>query len=449
MLINGNNGPFATAAPTFLTTTINPGLIALISYFYHCNNPTKQFYFLFSFRYLRLVVNLIGFWVYKPTPVPSDPILTSRDVTVIVPTVDPSNVDFAECIRSLAANHPASIIIVTAGGYQNFAEASTYQDLLPHSTITVLASDQANKRNQVVQGLTRANTPITVLCDDHVFWPPSFLRSLLAPFETLSIGAVGTSKRVRRAPGPPGTFSWRSFWNLMAILYLERNNFIMRATNAIDGGVSTISGRTAAYRTSILRNPAFINSFLNEYTFFGFAGPLNADDDKFLTRWVVDKGWGIKMQCTEDATIETTLGTYPKFLAQCVRWARTSWRSNTVSIFVEGNVWRRYPWCVYAIYITSFINFALFYDAAMGMSLYHALDTAGAKKAWILVLVAWILVTKMVKVMPYFWKEPKDLVLVPGYIVFGYAHSFIKLYALLTFWDISWAGRKGLGRKVE
>lgn len=48
------------------------------------------------------------------------------------------------------------------------------------------------------------------------------------------------------------------------------------------------------------------------------------------------------------------IGHVPKFLAQRVRWARKSWRSNTVSVFVEGIVWRRYPWCGYAIYLTLF-----------------------------------------------------------------------------------------------
>ena len=45
---------------------------------------------------------------------------------------------------------------------------------------------------------------------------------------------------------------------------------------------------------------------------------------------------------------------------------------------------------------------------------------------------------------PYFWEYPQDLILLPGYILFGYFHSLIKLYALATVWNISWAGREGL-----
>lgn len=65
---------------------------------------------------MRLVV---AFWRYKPYPVPKVPSHTSKDVTVIVPTVKPYGEDFEECIRSIAHNHPAEILVVTAG-VENF-----------------------------------------------------------------------------------------------------------------------------------------------------------------------------------------------------------------------------------------------------------------------------------------------------------------------------------------
>ena len=49
------------------------------------------------------------------------------------------------------------------------------------------------------------------------------------------------------------------------------------------------------------------------------------------------------------------------------------------------------------------------------------------------------------KVAPYFAAHPNDLVLLPGYILFGWFHSLIKLYALFTLWDIVWGGRHKLG----
>ena len=31
--------------------------------------------------------------------------------------------------------------------------------------------------------------------------------------------------------------------------------------------------------------------------------------------------------------------------------------------------------------------------------------------------------------------------LLPGYILFGYFHSVIKVWALLTFWNVKWGSR--------
>lgn len=47
----------------------------------------------------------------------------------------------------------------------------------------------------------------------------------------------------------------------------------------------------------------------------------------------------------------------------------------------------------------------------------------------------------MVKVVDYFRRHPQDVVLFPVYLLFGYFHSLIKIWALLTFWDCAWSGR--------
>lgn len=123
----------------------------------------------------------------------------------------------------------------------------------------------------------------------------------------------------------------------MGILYLERHNFEICATNALDGGVFVLSGRTAAYRTAILKDSGFMRYFLGEYSWFGTIGPMNVDDDNCITRWLVKQGWKIKIQSLkgkkeDEARIETTLGEWPRFIKQCVRWSRTTWRSNAKSL---------------------------------------------------------------------------------------------------------------------
>ncbi|PLB34918.1 glycosyltransferase family 2 protein [Aspergillus candidus] len=395
---------------------------------------------LFIFRYLRLIVHIFSFWyLYKPTPVPSSPTLHPSDCTVILPTVDPENRDFKECINSCLDNRPGAIIIVTVGHKLTTLTKriiAPIQARYPNTTISVQTTKHANKRLQVAHGVQAANTAITVLLDDHVFWPsPKFLPTILAPFEDPSVGIVGTNKRVRRTETG---FNFRSFWNMLGAIYLERHNFEIRATNGVDGGVFVVSGRTSAHRTKIIKSFAFLTGFTNERFFFGQFGPLNADDDNYITRWNVSHGYKVKIQYCPDALIETTLGTYPTFLSQCLRWVRTTWRSNSCSLFTDRTVWYRQPWCVYAVYLTSFVNFALFYDAALAYILYRS--PLGSVRNLTL-LAMWIFCTKMVKLTPYFLREPQDLIMLPGYFLFAYFHSLIKLYAGLTFWVTAWGSR--------
>lgn len=292
-------------------------------------------------------------------------------------------------------------------------------------------------------------TEITVLCDDHVFWPRGYLPHVLAPFEDRNIGAVGTCKRVRRTNQG---FSSADFWNFIGALYLERHNFDCAATSHIDGGVFVISGRTSAHRTEILRAPEFIYGFLHEYCFFGLVGPLHVDDDNFITRWMVKHGWKIAFQHAPGACMETTLGEYPKFLVQCLRWVRTTWRSNCTSLFIDRTVWRTQPWCVYAVYFSSFLNFALFYDCALFSTVWLATNQTGEKfietRTAMILLGLWIFCSKIVKPFPLFWRNPRDLTYLPGYLLFGYYHSLIKLYALCTFYVTAWGSRPGVDRPL-
>ena len=175
--------------------------------------------------------------------------------------------------------------------------------------------------------------------------------------------------------------------------------------------------------------------------------------DNFITRWMVNHDWKIKIQYSDDARILTTLGTYPKFLSQCLRWSRTTWRSNAVSLFKDGTVWRTQPWSVYAIHLSSFINFALFYDGALFYTLWFArehpvIQNIGPRSA-LKYLGLWIFCSKLVKPFPHFWRNPGDLIYLPGYILFGYYHSFIKLYALMTFGVTTWGTRPGVDGKLE
>lgn len=318
------------------------------------------------------------------------------------------------------------------------------RDEFPTVDIYVHSIDVSNKRTQIDAVIPLIRTKLTSMVDATVFWGPRFLLSALAPLEDPAVWLVCTNKRVQRdhSKGFLG-----GFWNFIGCLYLEWHNFEIRAQNNISGEVFVISGRTNILRTGIIQDPAFRQAYVNERFFLGLFGPLAADDDNFIVRWILRAGAKIKFQYDDDAArIEIDpIGEYPRFFSQCLRWARITWRSNPAALKIP-HVWLQQPYSVYSIYIASFSNFALFFDPLLVYLFCQTWHISAAGDDWekalgLGALVAWIISTKMVKLVTYFWREPMDLIFFPGYIAFAYYHSWIKFKAMITFWDVAWSGR--------
>lgn len=282
------------------------------------------FLLLFAFRYARFIVHAVtGIFLYKPA-VSARPRYTSRNVAVIIPTVAPNTAAFLACCLSVLANEPHTLIIATVGKkllqeVNDIIKTNNLETRFPHTQFLVVKTSQANKRKQVVlatEHLDRHLTPVTVCVDDHVYWQPTFLTSLLPAFDDPKVGLVGTNKRVIR--DTKGGL-WASYVNFIACLYLERHNFQIRSEGYLDGSVFVVSGRTAATRTEILQNRHFRRGYQDEMFFFGRMGPLNPDDDNYGTRWVLRNGWKIRIQQTRECQVVTPLGDPAKFFGQVLR----------------------------------------------------------------------------------------------------------------------------------
>lgn len=280
-------------------------------------------------RYTRLLLNIVSAWTCKPILPARKPSLTSKDVTVVIPTLG-ENKEFAACVKSINACNPAAIIVVTPE--KNLNRVRGILEKLSLGNISVLGAKKANKRLQMVQGLKESKSAITIFADDDVFWGTSFITHLLAPFEDRQVGAVGGFTSSSKT-------SNLNVWEFLGTAYLERWNFEIAATSHMDGGLSCLSGRTAAFRTKIVQDPAFIADFIGE-KWIGCISLLSADDDNCMTRWLVNKGWKIAIQTAEEARLTTHVEADSAFLGQCVRWCRTTWRSNFTAMFLDRVIWR-------------------------------------------------------------------------------------------------------------
>lgn len=381
------------------------------------------------------MINLWSFWTFKPIPIPAVPILTSNDVTVILPSLDGEGEELERTIASILKNEPKDLILVTID--ENLHKLQKTINETPagaQGRLRCMSVKQANKRRQMARAIPEVTTPITVFADDDVDWPRQTLNYILAPMEDAKIGGVVTCQRLRRAENP--TFSQR-IYNFLGALYLERRNFDCAATSHIDGGVPCLSGRTCAYRSEIIKDPAFTSGFTDEKWWFG-QYQLNADDDNFITRWLVNHDWEIYMQYHPDCEVQTTLEDNPKFLKQCLRWARSNWRSNLSSLFVERKIWHKQPWSTYAVHLTTLSPPAFVGDAVLWYFFYRATFAWTAEDRFLaaMLLLGWMSFSKFIKLVTHFVRYPVDVLLWPVSVLFGWFHGAIKLYALLTLSEV-------------
>ncbi|KAF2090720.1 glycosyltransferase family 2 protein, partial [Saccharata proteae CBS 121410] len=394
------------------------------------------FVVLFVYRYLRTFVNWLVWVCSEPFPLPAAPTYSPEDVTVICPTVNPSGEEFEECMRSVLAAGAHQVLVSVPNAEKKKLGKRVCKAISPK--IRVVQAHQANKRSQINAALPWVTTKMTAFIDDHVFWPKNFLVHSLAPAESPLVGAIGTEKSVHRLHKNQGF--WVDFANFIGCLYIERLNFECVSMSRIDGGVPLLPGPTQILRTEIVRTKHFMNEFESEHA-FRMVGPLNADDDNFVTRYIINHDWKIEVQSGPEATMEITLGEWPKINAQLLRWARTVWRSTFASLVVERKCYTRNPWTTYALHFASLTNFSLFWDFYLPYLLWEALSGSAWMSYAMVSLVAWIVFFKMVKVWAYFRRNPSDIVYIPLYFLFGWYHSWLKAKAMFTSYVTTWGSR--------
>ncbi|KAF2148192.1 glycosyltransferase family 2 protein [Myriangium duriaei CBS 260.36] len=390
------------------------------------------FFISFFVRYFRLLINALALVRFKPHALPFAPSFTLKDVTFVMPTTFSRPAETLECLQRVHDCGPAKLVIVTSD--DNVDSVQFACKLRGMSGVTVLGVPQLNKRRQMLKGLEHVGTEITFFIDDDVLYPSVDLpKHLLSCFEDPIVGAAGPRQRNRRTNKP-------NVWNFLGTSYLERRNFNTGATNYIDGGISTLSGRTQAIRTAILKNEEFYKYFCND-SFLG--RKLMVDDDKALTRFIYSRGWNIKLNFHKDCTIETTFEEGAKYFSQCIRWARGHWRGNLIVMAKEDYWYRKHLWTLYAVYLSQFQTPAFLMDGSLLVLLQAATtdleDTA--RVTVINLLVAWILFSKIVKLLPHLARHPQDCVFVPCGILFSYLHGFINVYALFTTHKTIWGSR--------
>lgn len=365
-------------------------------------------------RWFAWLGKRIPAWFYRPISNDYD-----TTATIVTPVYNEDPVLFRQAIDSWIANKPDAIIAVV-----DVSDTACMKIAYEYAELQVIETDVPGKRPALADGVDVTKTDIVVLVDSDVIWEPDVLQKLKMPFADPKIGGVGTRQHMVPSDGKRATV-----WERLADIYLDiRYEDEVPATTHWGRAVSCLSGRTAAYRTKLIRN--LREPFLNEY-FWGTK--CKSGDDKRYTCLILQAGYRTWNQL--DAHVYSTFKpTFRDFTKQRMRWSRNSFRSDLRALW-QGWVWR-YPYLGVILVDKTVAPFTLLIGPivfVLAIYLGH----------WALVgaLLVWWHVSRAVKILHHLRKKPKDWLILPLFILVTYYMSLVKAYALFTITEHKWLTR--------
>ncbi len=366
------------------------------------------------FRWGMWLVKRIPALFYRP--IRNDYTTTA---TLVTPVYQEDPVLFRKAIESWLANEPDRIIAVV-----DVTDTICMEIARAYPELDVIPIDIPGKRAALAAGVNLATTEIVVLVDSDVIWEPDVLEKIKMPFADPTIGGVGTRQNMYPTNGARPTV-----WERIADIYLDvRYSDEIPATALLGRAVSCLSGRTAAYRTTLLQS--LREPFLNE-TFLGV--PCLSGDDKRYTSLVLQCGYRTWYQL--NARVYSAFRpTFRGFQQQRIRWSRNSFRSDLRALW-QGWVWR-YPFLGIILVDKTIAPFTLLLGPIALLS-----GVILARWGFVAALLIWWLLSRTIKILPHLWRRPGDLLILPLYIAMTYYMSFVKIYALLTLKQHQWLTR--------
>jgi len=341
---------------------------------------------------------------------------------VVVPSYREDPEILGRCLTSWLAENPTEVVVVPD------LEDVEVIDMLRHRAaadprLVVVPFRHRGKRSALGVGIRRAKSEILVLADSDTFWVPGLLPAVLAPFRNANVGGVGTRQNAYR----PKTSVWRRTADWMIdVRYLD----YVRAQSR-SGAVACLSGRTVAYRRSVVM-PVLEHL---EHEFF-LGRRCIAGDDGRLTWLVLGSGYKTVYQSTARA-LSMFPDTCPAFLKQRLRWSRNSYRCYFTAMW-KGWLWRQPFICqlsVLQVTLTPLtMGFAMTYLAiwVLHPQLYIAI-----------IAIAWLLLGRAIRGISHLMERPSDIWLLPLVAIMTITVALpVKAYAFITMNTHGWLTRR-------
>jgi len=185
-----------------------------------------------------------GLWLYRvilsrrARPIVSN---FSASTSVIVPSFHEDPDILMRCLESWLAQDPTEIIIVL-----DVKDLEAYDRIraLEKPSVRPVLFRHAGKRSALGCGVRAARCDLLIFVDSDTSWEPGLLAAVQMPFEDPWVGGVGTQQNVYGRES--------SVWRRIAdwLVNLRYYDYVPAMGRA--GAVACLSGRTAAYRRSVV-----------------------------------------------------------------------------------------------------------------------------------------------------------------------------------------------------
>lgn len=389
---------------------------------------------------LYLPISIIGIWrwsywivrrtaakMYRPKTTEWPASLPEPTVSVVTPVYNEDPAIFRQAIDSWIKNGASEIIaVIDKSNIRHIVEFERHfaSDKKLGTKCRMVVTPKPGKRAALCDGIMAAKGDIIALVDSDTIWDDHVLKSTLPYFLNEQVGGATVTQRIYQ-PKDTGDVL---FDLLLWTRYRDEVPYLMGVGKAFN----TLSGRTAFYRREAIFHPKHDNLHKLRHEFFlgtrGISG-----DDKRLTHLILEQGWHTAYVL--GSTVYTPgIGSLKKFMKQRLRWTRNSWRAD-LRAMVKGWVWKHPALGLYMLdrFIQPFVM--LIGPVVFAISLIN--------REWLFagILLAWWFVSRFIRLFAYFRQYPRRLVYLPAYILFSYVTAVVKVYALATIVEHSWATR--------
>jgi N-acetylglucosaminyltransferase len=340
-------------------------------------------------------------------------------VSVVVPSYREDPDILLRCLRSWLAQRPTGVLVVLDVGD---LECEQRLREIRDPALQVIMFEHTGKRSALGVGIRAATGEIVVVVDSDTQWEPGLLDAIQMPFVDPAVGAVGTQQNVyqRRT----------SIWRRIADWLVNLRYYDYVPAMGRKGGVVCVSGRTAAYRRSVIL-PVLPN-LENEF-FLGRR--CIAGDDGRLTWLVLASGYKTVHQSSARA-LSMFPDSFRAFCKQRVRWSRNSYRCYLTAL------WKGWLWHVPFVSKITVLQILLT-PITMGLTLgYLFFSRLTLTTQGFVLVAAWLVIGRGIRGYSHLRRHPTEVVLVPlvALVVILIALP-IKLYAFCTMNKQGWLTR--------